>query len=54
MVVFATTRRRVCCVYVGACIVYVSVPLVYVDFHKNPFIYRAFRHFACMFARSHS
>ena len=40
--------RRVCCVYVKARIVYVSVPLVYVDFYKNPFIYRAFRHFSCM------
>ena len=40
--------RRVCCVYVEALIVYVCVPLVYVDFYKNPFIYRAFRHFSCM------
>ena len=40
--------------YVKALIVYVGVPLVYVDFNKNLFIYRAFRHFACMFVRFHS
>ena len=50
----ATTRQRVCCVYLKAPIVYVCVPLVYVDFYKNPFIYRAFQHFSCMFARFHS
>ena len=49
MVVFATTRRRVCCVYVGAPIVYVSVPLVYVKTDGFPFIYRGFRNFSCTF-----
>ena len=51
--IFATTRRRVCCVYVKARIVYVSEPFVYVKTDRFPFVYRHYRHFACMFARFH-
>ena len=50
MVVFATTRRRVCCVYVGSRIVYVGVPLVYVEIEGSSFFYRTFRPFSCMLA----
>ena len=47
--IFATTRRSVCCVYVKARIVYVGVCCVYVKTDRIPFIYWDFRVFSCTF-----
>ena len=47
--IFATTRRRVCFVYVKARIVYVGVCCVYVKTDRIPFIYWDFRVFSCTF-----
>ena len=44
----ATTRQRVCCVYVEAPIVYVGVCCVYVENTHFPRIYRRFQQNPCM------